>query len=411
MARRFGWLAACTVFMASPSSTCSARRKRCDCWLPRPRNIPTWPAAWWPAVTIPMTVDQVVARLRRDYPDMGVYSSRELSFNVKRYWLFRSRGGTVLICTLVLALLVGLAVTSETLYAAVLAQAKEFAVLEALGIPRRHVVGLVLAQSFWLGVGGVLLALPCMVALARAALWVQTLVILSAADRLDYLRPHSGNGPAGRFVVPAAAAQHPAGQVAPLKEKVLSWRILPLSARRLVQIYGSGDNETHALRGVSLNLTPGQLTLVMGPSGCGKTTLMAVLSGLLPPTGGQVLFGGRDLYALSAAGRREFRRQHVGFIFQGYHLFPTLTVREQLEMVLRWGEGLPLDEAARRTQGLLEVLNLTRKADLFPLQLSGGEQQRVAIGRALIKKPRSVIRRRTDQRPGLGPRQASDGDS
>ncbi len=128
----------------------------------------------------PRDVEPVVARLRQEYPDMAVYSSSSLSFQVQRYWLFRSRGGTVLICTMVLALLVGLAVTSETLYAAVLAQSKEFAVLDALGIPRRRVMRLVLAQAVWLGVGGVLMALPCTVALARAALWVRTQVILSA---------------------------------------------------------------------------------------------------------------------------------------------------------------------------------------------------------------------------------------
>jgi putative ABC transport system permease protein len=128
----------------------------------------------------PRTVNTVIARLRLDYPDMGVYSSDELSSSVRQYWLFRSRGGLVLICTMVLALLVGLVVTSETLYAAVLAQSKEFAVLEALGIRRRRVVGLVLAQSFWLGLGGVVLALPCTVALAWAALAMQTRVVLSA---------------------------------------------------------------------------------------------------------------------------------------------------------------------------------------------------------------------------------------
>jgi putative ABC transport system ATP-binding protein len=160
-----------------------------------------------------------------------------------------------------------------------------------------------------------------------------------------------------------------------------------LSGRRLEQVYGSGDNETHALRGVSLDLNPGELTLVMGPSGCGKTTLLAVLSGLLPPTSGQVLVGDRDLYALSAAERREFRREHVGIIFQGLHLFPTLTVREQLNMVVSWGGGRTMDEAARETEEMLAVLELSRKGDLFPQQLSGGEQQRVAIGRALIKKP------------------------
>jgi putative ABC transport system ATP-binding protein len=164
-----------------------------------------------------------------------------------------------------------------------------------------------------------------------------------------------------------------------------------LSGRRLVQIFGSGETEVRVLRDVSLDLMPGQLTLIIGPSGCGKTTLLAVLSGLLPPTSGQVLAAGRDLYALSAAERREFRRQHVGFIFQGFHLFPTLTVREQLEMVLRWGEGVPADEAAGRTQDLLQVLNLARRAELLPQQLSGGEQQRVAVGRALIKKPDLVF--------------------
>jgi putative ABC transport system ATP-binding protein len=160
-----------------------------------------------------------------------------------------------------------------------------------------------------------------------------------------------------------------------------------ISGRRLVLIFGSGETATRALRGVSLDLMPGQLTLIMGPSGCGKTTLLAVLSGLLPPTSGQVLISGHDLYALSPVERREFRRQHVGFIFQGFHLFPNLTVSEQMELVLRWGEGAPADEAAQRTQELLKVLNLERKGDLLPVQLSGGEQQRAAIGRALIKKP------------------------
>jgi putative ABC transport system ATP-binding protein len=164
-----------------------------------------------------------------------------------------------------------------------------------------------------------------------------------------------------------------------------------LSGRRLVQTFGSGETEARVLRDVSLELLPGQLTLIMGPSGCGKTTLLAVLSGLLPPTGGQVLVGDRDLYAQSAAQRREFRRLHVGFVFQGLHLFPTLTVREQLEMVLHWGDGLTARESAQRTVELLAMLNLTRKAELFPAQLSGGEQQRVAIGRALIKQPDMVF--------------------
>jgi putative ABC transport system ATP-binding protein len=160
-----------------------------------------------------------------------------------------------------------------------------------------------------------------------------------------------------------------------------------LSGRRLVKTFGSGENETRALRGVSLDLAPGRLTLIMGPSGCGKTTLLSVLSGLLRPTSGQVAFDGVDLYGLSGAARREFRRRHMGYIFQGYNLFPTLTVREQLEMVLLWGDQASAGEAAWRTEELLDVLNMTRNADQFPEVLSGGEKQRTAIGRALIKKP------------------------
>jgi putative ABC transport system ATP-binding protein len=164
-----------------------------------------------------------------------------------------------------------------------------------------------------------------------------------------------------------------------------------LRGQRLVQTFVSGGHETRALRDLSVDLMPCQLTLVMGPSGCGKTTLLSVLSGLLPPTSGQVLFAGRDLYALSATQRREFRLRHVGFIFQGANLFPTLTVQEHLEMVLRWGEGVGAAEARRRTGEQLRALDLGGKEDLFPRQLSGGEQQRTAIGRALIKKPGLVF--------------------
>jgi len=144
---------------------------------------------------------------------------------------------------------------------------------------------------------------------------------------------------------------------------------------------------TVALRDVSLDLCPNQFVLLMGPSGCGKSTLLAVLSGLLRPDSGQVLALGRDLWQMDDRCRREFRLRHFGFIFQAYNLFPTLTVRQQLEMVLRWGEEAPLREARRRVAELLGVLGLSRKADLLPNQLSGGEKQRVAVGRALLKRP------------------------
>jgi putative ABC transport system ATP-binding protein len=160
-----------------------------------------------------------------------------------------------------------------------------------------------------------------------------------------------------------------------------------LEGIKLTRSFGSGDTLTVALHEVSMKLYGGEFCLVMGPSGCGKSTLLAVLSGLLRPDSGQVLALGEDLWQMSDRERQEFRLKHFGFIFQGYNLFPILTAREQLEMILRWGEGLLADEASHQAMEALEHLGLFRKADLLPHELSGGEQQRVAIARALVKKP------------------------
>ena len=160
-----------------------------------------------------------------------------------------------------------------------------------------------------------------------------------------------------------------------------------LRARHLTRTFGAGETKTTALAEVSLDLYPGQLALLMGPSGSGKSTLLAVLSGLLHPDGGRVLALGQDLWAMSEREREQFRLKHCGFIFQGYNLFPALTARQQLEMVLRWGRGEGAREARRRADEILTLLGLAKKASLRPGQLSGGEKQRVAIGRALIKEP------------------------
>src|SRR5438876_10409057 len=125
----------------------------------------------------------------------------------------------------------------------------------------------------------------------------------------------------------------------------------------------------------------------MGPSVSCKSTLLAAISGLLRPDHGQVLALGKDLWRISDGERQAFRLKFCGFIFQGYNLFPALTARQQLEMVLRWGEGVSRREARSRALELLDRLGLAKKAHLRPAQLSGGEKQRVAIGRALIKKP------------------------
>src|SRR5215203_4839558 len=137
-----------------------------------------------------------------------------------------------------------------------------------------------------------------------------------------------------------------------------------LKAWGLTRSFGSGDTMTYALRNVNLELYPGQIVLLMGPSGSGKSTLLAVLSGLLEPDSGQVLADDdgtlRDVWAMTAKERERYRRKHTGFIFQGYNLFPALTARQQLEIVLKWGEGAGAGDAKRRADEMLDKLGLSK---------------------------------------------------
>jgi putative ABC transport system ATP-binding protein len=160
-----------------------------------------------------------------------------------------------------------------------------------------------------------------------------------------------------------------------------------LQGRHLTRTFGAGATETRAVDDASLDLHAGEATVLMGPSGSGKSTLLAILSGLLPPTEGQVTALGQDLWAMSDRQRQEFRLRHCGFVFQGFNLFPAMSARQQLEVVLRLGELTPAPEARRRADELLELLGLADKAELRPAELSGGEKQREALARALIKNP------------------------
>ncbi len=160
-----------------------------------------------------------------------------------------------------------------------------------------------------------------------------------------------------------------------------------LKARNLIRSFGSGEEQTIAVREASLELRAGEMSLLMGPSGSGKTTLLAMLSGLLRPDSGQVLALGSDLWRMSDEQRERFRLRHCGFIFQGANLMPGLSARDHLEMVLSWGTQLRWAEVKRKAANMLDLLGLSRKAKLLPEHLSGGEKQRVAIGRALIKEP------------------------
>ena len=155
----------------------------------------------------------------------------------------------------------------------------------------------------------------------------------------------------------------------------------------LQRCFGTGEAKTLAIDNVSLELRKSEMNLLMGPSGSGKSTLLAVLSALLRPDGGQVQALGQDLWRMTEQELERFRLRHCSYVFQGYNLFPALTACQQLEIVLRWGEGCTKREARARSESILCQLGLSKKLHLRPLQLSGGEKQRVAIGRALVKNP------------------------
>ena len=167
----------------------------------------------------------------------------------------------------------------------------------------------------------------------------------------------------------------------------MAFEKIAIVGRELRRSFGSGEATTVAVRNVSLELAAGQISLLMGPSGSGKTTLLAVLSGLLRPDSGEVIVLGEDLWRMSDRQRESFRLRHCGFIFQGANLLPALTARDHLEMVLRWGTDTPSVVVERKVTDMLALLGLESKAHLLPEHLSGGEKQRVAIGRALIKQP------------------------
>ena len=153
------------------------------------------------------------------------------------------------------------------------------------------------------------------------------------------------------------------------------------SLSEVTKVYRMGEVDVHALRGISLDIQSGEFIVLLGPSGSGKSTLLNIIGGLDVPTAGRVTYRDRELTAADEAALTEYRRHHVGFVFQFYNLIPSLTARENVALVTDIVREPMTPERA------LELVNLTPRQDHFPSQLSGGEQQRVAIARAIAKQP------------------------
>ncbi len=163
-----------------------------------------------------------------------------------------------------------------------------------------------------------------------------------------------------------------------------------LQAQALYKSYRSGAINTAVLRGLSIELQAGALSLISGPSGCGKSTLLALLSGLAHPDSGSVSIFGENLANMSRKALTAFRLQHVGFVFQGFHLFPALRAWEQVALCLGY-MGMSASRARDESHAALAAVGLSERTQLRPNELSGGEKQRVAVARALAKRPQLIF--------------------
>jgi putative ABC transport system ATP-binding protein len=158
----------------------------------------------------------------------------------------------------------------------------------------------------------------------------------------------------------------------------------------VTKVYGIGADRVPALRGIDLEVAPGELLMLVGPSGCGKTTLISVIAGILDHDEGEVRVFGEDLKAARQNARTRFRGRNVGFVFQAFNLLPALSAQENVAVPLLI-LGQPRPQALARAQATLERVGLGERARSLPAQLSGGQQQRVAIARAMVHEPRLIV--------------------
>lgn len=154
--------------------------------------------------------------------------------------------------------------------------------------------------------------------------------------------------------------------------------------------FGKGDLLVHAVKEVSLEIEQGEFSALVGPSGSGKSTLLNLISGLDQPSGGEVYLNDRLISEMSGGELSDFRRDHIGFVFQSYNLIPVLTVLENIEYIMLL-QGVNKEERRRRTLEILGELGLEGMEHRRPAELSGGQQQRVAIARAMVSKPKLIL--------------------
>jgi len=163
-----------------------------------------------------------------------------------------------------------------------------------------------------------------------------------------------------------------------------------IETRNLCRIFGQNETIVKALDSANLTIEPGEFTAIIGPSGSGKSTLLQLIGGLDTPTSGEVFLDNQNLSSMSGAALSDYRRDHIGFIFQSYNLIPVLSAEENIEYIMLL-QGVSQKERNHRVKQILNAVGLGDKANRRPAQLSGGQQQRVAVARAMVSQPSLIL--------------------
>ncbi|NRB37231.1 MAG: ABC transporter ATP-binding protein [Pseudomonadales bacterium] len=163
-----------------------------------------------------------------------------------------------------------------------------------------------------------------------------------------------------------------------------------IETQNLCRDFGAGDTLVKALKDNNLIIEKGEFTAIIGPSGSGKSTLLQLIGGLDSPTSGEVILDNKNISHMSGTQLSDFRRDHIGFIFQAYNLIPVLSAKENIEYIMLL-QGISADQRAHRVKNILHEVGLQGMEDRFPAQLSGGQQQRVAVARAMVSQPSIIL--------------------
>ena len=329
-------------------------------------------------------IDRVRQDIRATIPGVEALTPGQFRSRSRSFWLFGTGAGAALFGGALLGVIVGTVIVAQTLYSSTKDHLYEFATLRAIGCSNRYIYKVIAGQALHqchhriLHRGG---DRNCRRQTHRG----KRIASRNHANFVDWpLPPHR------RHVHSLSGRRHPSRRSHRSCDGDGTMTAPIIEAKNVTKVLGSGPAQVRALKSVNLSLTGGRLTMLMGPSGSGKTTLLSILGCLLTPTEGTVRICGVSTDGAGPEGLAEIRRRHVGFVFQSYHLFPTLTAAENVRLALdvRGERGFI---AKAKSQEVLASVGLAHKSAAFPRELSGGEQQRVAIARAIVAEPSAIL--------------------